>query len=47
MQNVVVGIGEILWDMLPSGKVIGGAPANFSYHVQESVSYTHLRAHET
>ena len=35
MQNVVVGIGEILWDMLPSGKVIGGAPANFAYHVQE------------
>ena len=35
MQNVIVGIGEILWDMLPSGKVIGGAPANFAYHVQE------------
>ena len=32
---MVVGIGEILWDMLPSGKVIGGAPANFAYHVQE------------
>jgi fructokinase len=28
----VVGIGELLWDMLPSGKQIGGAPANFSYH---------------
>ena len=35
MQNAVVGIGEILWDILPSGKVIGGAPANFAYHVQE------------
>ena len=35
MQNVIVGIGEILWDILPSGKVIGGAPANFAYHVQE------------
>jgi fructokinase len=35
MQNVIVGIGEILWDMLPSGKVIGGAPANFAYHSQE------------
>ena len=34
-QNVIVGIGEILWDMLPSGKVIGGAPANFAYHAQE------------
>ena len=28
----VVGIGELLWDLLPSGKEIGGAPANFSYH---------------
>jgi len=35
MQNVIVGIGEILWDILPSGKVLGGAPANFVYHVQE------------
>ena len=35
MQNVVLGIGEILWDMLPSGKVIGGAPANFAYHLKE------------
>ncbi|MDO9541180.1 MAG: carbohydrate kinase [Kiritimatiellia bacterium] len=28
---VVVGIGEILWDMLPAGKQLGGAPANFAY----------------
>jgi fructokinase len=28
----VVGIGELLWDLLPSGAQIGGAPANFSYH---------------
>lgn len=28
---IVVGIGEILWDMLPSGKQLGGAPANFTY----------------
>lgn len=33
--NVVVGIGEILWDMLPAGKQLGGAPANFIYHVRE------------
>lgn len=31
----VVGIGELLWDMLPSGKKIGGAPANFAYHVSQ------------
>jgi len=27
----VVGLGEILWDMLPDGKQLGGAPANFAY----------------
>lgn len=29
---VMVGLGEILWDMLPTGKSLGGAPANFAYH---------------
>lgn len=32
-QNIIVGIGEILWDVFPNGKVLGGAPANFAYHV--------------
>lgn len=31
----LVGLGEILWDMLPTGKQLGGAPANFAYHAQE------------
>lgn len=31
-KPVVVGIGELLWDMLPSGKKAGGAPINFVYH---------------
>ena len=31
-KPIVVGIGEILWDMLPTGKKIGGAPVNFVYH---------------
>ncbi|MDD3944705.1 MAG: carbohydrate kinase [Bacteroidales bacterium] len=35
MNKIVVGIGEILWDVLPSGKVLGGAPANFAYHVNQ------------
>jgi fructokinase len=34
-KKVIVGIGEILWDMLPAGKRLGGAPANFVYHVRE------------
>jgi fructokinase len=29
---IVVGLGEVLWDLLPSGKQLGGAPANFAYH---------------
>lgn len=28
MNDVIVGMGEVLWDMLPEGKKIGGAPAN-------------------
>lgn len=32
-KKVVVGMGEALWDVLPEGKKIGGAPANFAYHV--------------
>ena len=35
MQHTIVGLGEILWDVLPSGKALGGAPANFAYHSQE------------
>lgn len=27
-----VGLGEVLWDLLPSGRQLGGAPANFAYH---------------
>jgi fructokinase len=32
MNYKIIGIGELLWDMLPSGKQLGGAPANFAYH---------------
>jgi fructokinase len=35
MKDVVVGMGEALWDVLPEGKKIGGAPANFAYHVSQ------------
>ena len=34
-NDVVVGMGEALWDVLPEGKKIGGAPANFAYHVSQ------------
>ena len=32
MKRLVVGLGEVLWDMLPEGRKIGGAPVNFAYH---------------
>lgn len=32
---IVVGIGEALWDMLPEGKQLGGAPANFAYNITQ------------
>lgn len=35
MNDYVVGMGEALWDVLPEGKKIGGAPANFAYHVSQ------------
>ncbi len=31
-KKYIVGIGELLWDVLPDGKKIGGAPGNFAYH---------------
>lgn len=36
MKKTIVGMGEILWDVLPSGKVLGGAPANFAYHINKT-----------
>ncbi len=35
MKDIIVGLGEILWDILPEGKVLGGAPANFAYHTSQ------------
>lgn len=38
MENkkpVVVGIGELLWDVFPTGKRAGGAPINFVYHATQ------------
>ena len=28
---LMIGLGEVLWDILPTGRVLGGAPANFAY----------------
>lgn len=34
-SRYVTGIGEALWDILPDGKKMGGAPANFAYHISQ------------
>lgn len=34
-NNVIVGLGEILWDVFPEGKIMGGAPANFAHHASQ------------
>jgi len=31
----VLCIGELLWDMIPTGKVVGGAPFNVTYHLNK------------
>ena len=36
---LMIGLGEVLWDILPSGRVLGGAPSNFAY-------MTHLLGNE-
>lgn len=35
MKDYIVGLGEILFDCLPEGKKLGGAPANFAYHASQ------------
>lgn len=35
MSRYIVGIGEVLWDVFSTGKELGGAPANFAYHVSQ------------
>ena len=32
MPYKIPAVGEVLWDLLPSGKQLGGAPANFTFH---------------
>ena len=41
-KPLIIGLGEILWDMLPGGKVLGGAPANFAYHCMQLGAESHV-----
>src|SRR5436190_2112182 len=31
----IVGLGEVLWDLLPGGRQLGGAPGNFTFHCHQ------------
>ncbi len=33
-KDLIVSIGEIVWDQFPEGSVLGGAPLNVAYHLQ-------------
>ena len=34
-KPIILGIGEIVWDCLPAGRKLGGAPVNFAYHAMQ------------
>ena len=38
----ILAVGEILWDLLPAGRQLGGAPANFAYHAHALGGHVHL-----
>jgi fructokinase len=42
MNLKIIGIGEVLWDLLPNGIKLGGAPANFAYHAHALGAETHV-----
>jgi fructokinase len=42
MNFNVVGVGEVLWDLLLTGPQLGGAPANFAYHAHELGAQTQV-----
>ncbi len=34
-RRYIIGVGEVLWDVLPDGAKLGGAPANFAFHASQ------------
>src|SRR3954454_15754597 len=35
MAIAIIGLGEVLWDLLPAGRQLGGAPCNFAFHCRQ------------
>lgn len=42
MTYEILAVGEVLWDLLPAGKELGGAPANFTYQSRSLGAETRL-----
>ena len=42
MNSNVIGVGEVLWDLLLTGPQLGGAPANFAYHAHALGARAHV-----
>jgi fructokinase len=42
MNSNVIGVGEVLWDLLLTGPQLGGAPANFAYHAHALGAQAHV-----
>lgn len=42
MKKIVVGLGEILWDVFPDKSILGGAPANFAYNAGQLGHETYI-----
>jgi fructokinase len=38
-QRTIICFGELLWDMLPTGKLAGGAPMNVAFHLNRMGEY--------
>jgi fructokinase len=34
LPPVIIGVGEVVWDLLDGGPQLGGAPANFAFHAR-------------
>ncbi|MDR1612511.1 MAG: PfkB family carbohydrate kinase [Planctomycetota bacterium] len=41
-QPVTISVGEVLWDMLPDGKVLGGSPTNVAWHMAQLGAEAHV-----
>ncbi len=41
-KQITMSLGEVLWDMLPDGKALGGAPTNVAWHASQLGAEAHV-----